>query len=291
MLLSQAVVRDRPYVDFDTVVTELAQHGTWQPEAAGKFVFQPKGLPPSWAPFREGQWVYTDYGWTWMGRDRGAWATGHYGHWKLEAPGKWVWVPGKDWLAAGVEWFRSGKYVGWRPAHLDRFNNPLGESTPASSNPEEWSFVLLEKLRGPLKPEDFADRETTAGLLAAAVPADHIFVAHWDIPRPGPSPEVLKDAGGKQPPVWTVRDRPAMEPDAIGTDGYLAYRPRFHQDGDGIFRRVELFLNPRKENPGFESVKDTLAPDRKPDAKEQKLIDQQKERERQYKKHQEDLYR
>lgn len=291
LMLAQTAVMDRPYVDFDIVVRELAAQGEWVADGADRFAFRPREVPAGWAPYREGQWVYTDYGWTWAGRDPGAWVTGHYGHWKRSSAGGWVWVPGKDWLAGGVEWLQSGDHIGWRPVRLDRFSNPVGKTGGGLAKAEDWNFIPAEKIRGRLKAADYADAATVAGLLARAHPLDHIYVAHWEIPRPGPSPEILKDESGKVPPARTIRDLAAPGPVEPGAEGFPAYRPRFHQDADGIFRRVELFLNPRKENPEYQSVKETLSPDRKPDPAEEKKQEKAREMELRRKQHQEDLYR
>lgn len=292
-LLAMAEFVDRPFTDFDTVVQALAPHGQWTPHPDKQFVFRPRqAAQPDWSPLRDGQWIYSDYGWTWRGTGPAEWATGHYGHWFKDAQG-WCWVPGIHWLGGCVEWLQSGDHIGWRPTALDRFSNPTEPEGVRYADPTQWNFIPRDKLRGPLTPADFASPEEAAALLVKARPADHIFITYREIPRPGPPPDILTNAEGKLPPFPVVREQlePGLMPEIEAPNSLYTYRPRFHQDGDGIFRRVDLFLNPRKENPEYQSVKDTLAPERKLTPKEEQAMKDALERERLYRKHIEDLYR
>jgi hypothetical protein len=80
-------------------------------------------------------------------------------------------------------------------------------------------------------------------------------------------------------------------PEIQAPNSFYTYRPRFHQDGDGIFRRIDLFLNPRKENPEYQSVIDTLAPKRELTPKEERALRGAAEMERHRRQHEQDIYR
>jgi len=284
---------ERPYTDFDTIIRALAPQGRWEPHPEKRFVFRPaEAARPGWSPYREGRWIYSDYGWTWQGTAPYSWATDHYGHWLKDAGG-WCWVPGIHWLGGCVEWVQSGDHIGWRPTPLDRFSNPTEPEGVRYADPGQWNFILREKLRGPLSSADFADTGLAASLLVKARPADHVFITYREIPRPGLPPDILADAEGKLAPFPVIREKleAGLEPESPQAASLYAYRPRFHQDEDGIFRRVELFLNPRKENPEYQSVKETVAPDRKLTPQEERAMKDALERERLYRKHMEDLYR
>jgi hypothetical protein len=72
---------------------------------------------PSWRPYADGYWAYTDLGWTWVSYEDFGWATYHYGRWTRLADIGWVWVPGSDldWGPAWVSWRTGGDYIGWAP--------------------------------------------------------------------------------------------------------------------------------------------------------------------------------
>lgn len=86
---------------------EVADYGyVWQPDVATN---------PTWRPYTDGYWAYTDVGWTWVSYEDFGWATYHYGRWARLSDYGWVWVPGYDWGPAWVSWRTGGDYVGWAP--------------------------------------------------------------------------------------------------------------------------------------------------------------------------------
>lgn len=91
---------------------EVADYGyCWQPDIAVR--------SPSWRPYTDGYWVYSDVGWTWVSYEDFGWATYHYGRWVRLSNRGWVWVVGRDsdleWGPSWVSWRTGGDYVGWAP--------------------------------------------------------------------------------------------------------------------------------------------------------------------------------
>jgi len=281
----------RPTVDFDLVVQLLAGQGSWQEHATYRFAFHPKTA--EFVPYRLGQWIYTDYGWTWKGGDAASWATDHYGYWTKKESDAWIWVPGAIWMPAAVDWVQSGDYVGWRTSKLDRFGNAVETETERHSDPAEWNFVLLEKLRGPLHPADFAGLEKARELLVSAQPADHVYVSYREIERPGPAPEVLKTDEKQKLEIPVVTDLKGADllPEKPAPQAYYCFRPKFFQDADGILRRVDLFLHPRKKQEDQAEVQSKLAPDPKTQAQIQEAADRAAQRARREQEHNDQLYR
>jgi Family of unknown function (DUF6600) len=81
----------------------------WQPDIAVS--------DPSWRPYIDGYWAYTDVGWTWISYEDFGWAVYHYGRWIRLADYGWLWVPGGDldWGPAWVSWRVGADYIGWAP--------------------------------------------------------------------------------------------------------------------------------------------------------------------------------
>lgn len=236
----------RPQVDFDTVINALQKQGEWINIEAGGYAFLPNETKEkSWAPYREGRWMYTDYGWTWSGTLASSWATDHYGYWAKQN-GHWTWAPGEHWLPASVEWLMSGKYIGWRPCHLDRFSNMTEPESRRYRDPSEWNFIAQEKLNQPLTADDYAPEDLAGKLLRNALPLDHIFVSYREIPRPGPPP-TAEDGGHTDvdPPLVIGVPSPGYTPKDKDLKKYFyLFRPHFNQDATGISKRVELHLKP-----------------------------------------------
>jgi hypothetical protein len=82
------------YVHPDVVGSEdLDDHGYWRDTRQYGRVWTPSGVPPDWAPYRAGSWMWQDpYGWTWVSDESWGWAPYHYGRW-MYVGGAWGWVP------------------------------------------------------------------------------------------------------------------------------------------------------------------------------------------------------
>ena len=92
----------------------LAPYGRWV--AAGSYgnVWVPR-VAAGWAPYVDGEWAYTDYGWSWVSYDPWGGDPCHYGSWAWVDPYGWVWTPGTVWAPAWVTWAYTDDYVGWAP--------------------------------------------------------------------------------------------------------------------------------------------------------------------------------
>ena len=87
---------------------EVGNYGyCWQPDIVVS--------DPTWRPYADGYWAYTDLGWTWVSYEDFGWATYHYGRWVRLADLGWVWRPGYEWGPAWVSWRFGGGYAGWAP--------------------------------------------------------------------------------------------------------------------------------------------------------------------------------
>jgi hypothetical protein len=104
---------------YDVFYDRLAPEGRWLYEDDYGYVWQPNVAvsTPSWRPYSDGHWVWTDRGWFWDSNEDFGWATYHYGRWILVDGAGWVWVPGDQWAPAWVSWRHTDDddYVGWAP--------------------------------------------------------------------------------------------------------------------------------------------------------------------------------
>lgn len=94
---------------------QLSPHGRWV--VAGSFgnVWVPGGVAAGWSPYVNGQWVWTDFGWTWVSYDPWGDIPYHYGTWTWVSDYGWCWVPGTVWAPAWVTWAWSDNFIGWAP--------------------------------------------------------------------------------------------------------------------------------------------------------------------------------
>lgn len=97
----------------------LSPYGDWVYVPSYGDVWFPVGVDPSWMPYKNGRWEWSDYGWLWVSYEPWGWITYHYGRWVFLGPYGWVWVPGTVWAPAWVTWFITPGYIGWTPLPPD----------------------------------------------------------------------------------------------------------------------------------------------------------------------------
>ena len=140
----------------DVFYNDLAPHGSWYDDPTYGWVFAPPS--PSYVPYSNGRWVYTDYGYTWVSADPFGWATDHYGRWVWA--NRWVWRPDTTWGPAWVQWRQGDGYVGWAPA---------GYTDDAYVPETSWRFVGAASLFAPDVPRYYVTANI-GNYLRGAVP-------------------------------------------------------------------------------------------------------------------------
>ena len=142
-------------VDIDYFYDALSPYGDWVEVEGYGYCFQPVVTveDPEWRPYTDGQWAYTDAGWTWVSNEDFGWATYHYGRW-LKVGSVWLWVPGDEWAPAWVSWRSSPEYVGWAPLPPEAVWQPdVGFSilvdTTYDIGPSYYSFVAIRYFGAP----------------------------------------------------------------------------------------------------------------------------------------------
>ena len=127
---AQAPARDNTVVTVEVFYEELAPYGTWSEVEPYGTVWAAND--PDYAPYQDGYWEFTEYGFTWVAETEWGWATEHYGRW-VWMTDQWVWVPDDEWGPAWVEWRDAETMVGWAPLGPDGWHTipPV----------EHWVFV------------------------------------------------------------------------------------------------------------------------------------------------------
>jgi hypothetical protein len=105
-----------PEMDPDAFRPVLSPYGQWIWVPGYGQVWQPYAsvVGPSFVPYTNGNWTYSDAGWVFVSSYPWGWAPFHYGNW-VYADAGWCWVPGRVWAPAWVDWRYGNGYVGWYP--------------------------------------------------------------------------------------------------------------------------------------------------------------------------------
>ena len=102
-------------VSFSTFDGALSPYGTWVTLGRYGRCWRPSRVSVGWQPYSNGEWLYTDYGWSWVSYDPWGAYPYHYGSWVYEPGYGWVWVPGYVWGPAWVTWCWGDGFIGWAP--------------------------------------------------------------------------------------------------------------------------------------------------------------------------------
>lgn len=71
--------------------------------------------PTVYIPYSNGQWVNTDNGWYFTAPTPAEEIVHHYGRWTYTEDNGWLWVPGRVWSPAWVDWKISDNLIAWAP--------------------------------------------------------------------------------------------------------------------------------------------------------------------------------
>ena len=173
-----------------TLHNELDSAGTWvkvtkeqiDPEEKGEnntldndinteYVWVPNYtvIDPDWNPYTNGQWVWCDFGWTWVSSYSWGWLPYHYGRWWYSGGWGWVWSPGYTWAPCWVDWYWNYGYIGWYPIspyynwHWDHgcvvsnHHGHHGGGHHGGGHNRKWTFVKENDFTKKLTKYDIAD--------------------------------------------------------------------------------------------------------------------------------------
>ncbi len=123
-VVASPVTYAQQYPSHNEIVPEyyLAGHGRWM-WIDGEKYFVPDQYVSDWAPYQNGYWNWTAYGWTWISYDPWGEYTDHYGYWRRVEVRYgvywWVWRPFPTayyhWHAHTVTFVYGKGYIGWYP--------------------------------------------------------------------------------------------------------------------------------------------------------------------------------
>jgi hypothetical protein len=75
----------------------------------------PVNVEPVYVPYSNGQWLNTEQGWYFQAATPVEEVTHHYGRWVETPAAGYVWVPGRVWAPAWVDWRENDQYIAWAP--------------------------------------------------------------------------------------------------------------------------------------------------------------------------------
>jgi hypothetical protein len=199
---------------------ELAPHGRWVTAGSYGTCWAPTGVVAGWQPYVDGEWVWTDYGWTWVSEDPWADVVYHYGTWVWTDPYGWVWVPGTVWAPAWVTWAYTDDYVGWAPVPPSLTVSTVGYvGAPVVVSAARYVFVPTARFAGTPIATARVPAQQAPTILARATRVTRFPVSGGIVHTAGPPPERIEKAIGHPVPRGSV-DRLRARPTAVTAAGH-----------------------------------------------------------------------
>ena len=178
---------------------ELAPYGDWVVVGRYGRVWRPTVVAAGWRPYTDGEWIYTDYGWTWVSYDRFGDDCFHYGTWVWADTYGWCWEPGYVWSPAWVTWAYTDSYIGWAPVSASFDFAVTGYAgSPVVVSQSSYVFVPVNQFVGTNVSNVVVPSTQNAGILTQAHKVTRFSVAGGVVHTGGPSPAFVERVSGKR---------------------------------------------------------------------------------------------
>lgn len=157
----------------------LSPYGKWLDLGEYGRCWRPSDMGDRWAPYTDGSWAYSRYGWTWVSNEDFGGIVYHYGRWVRTLEAGWCWVPDLEWAAAWVSWRYGQDAVGWAPLPPKMDWNPaVGVGTWVDQihniGPDNYVFSAISDLDEINMEESIFHRSENAGCLMHTVNVTNI---------------------------------------------------------------------------------------------------------------------
>ncbi len=212
-------------VSYQSFYDQLSPYGNWINYPGYGYVWSPNAGPDFQPYATNGNWIYTNAGWTWASDYNWGWAPFHYGRWFYENGYGWMWVPGNEWAPAWVSWRGGNDYYGWAPLGPSvSVNVALSNYNPPSNY---WNFVPRQYMGNPNWHNYYVGGARNVTIINNTTIINNYSGsdrAHYAY-APGPDPnEVRRYSGNNFTPVQL---RQSSTPGArISGSQYQIYQPR-----------------------------------------------------------------
>ncbi len=214
-------------VSYQSFYDQLSPYGSWINYPGYGYVWMPSAGPDFRPYSTNGNWIYTDAGWTWSSNYSWGWAPFHYGRWFYENGYGWMWIPGNEWAPAWVSWRGSGEYYGWAPLGPQvSVNVALSSYNPP---PNYWNFVPRQYIGNPGWHNYYVNENRNVTIISNTTIINNY--SGTDRNRyayaPGPDPNEVRRVSGNN--FTTVQLREANTPgERISGSQYVIYHPRIN---------------------------------------------------------------
>lgn len=150
-------------------------------------------------PFNNGQWLYTNEGWYFKANTPQEELTSHYGRWAKDDELGWVWLPGKTYSPAWVDWRQNDDYVAWAPVPPNKY---IENDVLKTEDINENNYTIVEK-KHLIEPSVYKYRyqyveNKNKILIKEMTKTDGVIIKEKRIINKGPDISDIEDKTGKK---------------------------------------------------------------------------------------------
>lgn len=185
-----------------------------------------EGEKPGYVPYTNGQWVNTDAGWYFKAPTPAEEIVSHYGRWVNTPTDGWLWVPGRVWAPAWVDWKQNDEYVSWAPlppsVYID--NNII--NVPEIN---EDRYVVVEK-RYFVEPTIYKymyKENKNKVMVKEMTKTDGIMIVNKTIINKGPDVNIIQTVYGRNIDLIKIQHVKNSNEINYNDNKYLVYKPGF----------------------------------------------------------------
>lgn len=202
----------------------------WRPatELINKEISESGEEPRPYVPYNNGQWLYTDDGWYFKGATREEEITSHYGRWTEDPNLGNVWLPGKTWSPAWVEWRENTDYVAWAPLPPGAYIENDAVKVPEIKE-ERYTIVEKKFFNEPSvsKYRYQSVENKNKIMIKEMTKRDGVMIKEKTVINKGPDVSDIEKSSGKKIEKYKIKKSDKKE-DAVTTAGTLGvFIPEF----------------------------------------------------------------
>jgi hypothetical protein len=206
------------------------------------------GEAPVFKPYTNGQWINTDAGWYFKAPTPVEETVSHYGRWVNSPTAGWLWVPGRVWAPAWVDWKENEEYVSWAPLPPSAYvvNNSINQQII-----NDKDYVIIEK-KYFLKPavykyQTISNNDENTILMKDMTATDGIVVINNILTNLGPDVAIMQNIYGRSIEFIKLHHVKNYKEVIYSNGEYYVYSPSFKKFKNKGNKRVMVVPKSYKE--------------------------------------------
>jgi hypothetical protein len=201
----------------------------------------------TYVPYTNGQWVNTDAGWYFKAPTDYEETTSHYGRWVNSPAQGWVWMPGRVWSPAWVDWREDDNNIAWTPLPPSSYivNNFITPPQIVENN-----YIVVER-KYFVEPDiyKYMYKENKNKIMIKEMRRiDGVMVVNKTIINKGPDVTIIRQVTNQ--PIELVKiDRVKTRGDVkYSSDRYSVYTPQFVKVKGKSNEKIPMFKPEKYKN-------------------------------------------